>query len=122
VCGDSLSVLRNAVLRARMRWNQIVTDTGLEQTLPRSFALYQNYPNPFNIETNIKFDLPETADVTVEIFDVLGKRVKVLVNNEKFDAGTKIVKFRADDLPSGVYFYRVRAGKFSAVNKMVLLK
>jgi serine protease len=122
VCGDSLSVLRNAVLRARMRWNQIVTDTGLEQTLPKSFALYQNYPNPFNIETNIKFDLPETADVTVEIFDVLGKRVKVLVNNEKFDAGTKIVKFRADDLPSGVYFYRVRAGKFSAVNKMVLLK
>jgi hypothetical protein len=122
VCGDSLSVLRNAVLRARMRWNQIVTDTGLEQTLPRNFALYQNYPNPFNIETNIKFDLPETADVTVEIFDVLGKRVKVLVNNEKFDAGTKIVKFRADDLPSGVYFYRVRAGKFSAVNKMVLLK
>jgi len=122
VCGDSLSVLRNSVLRARMRWNQLITDTGFEQTLPKKFTLYQNYPNPFNNETNIKFDLPEPADVTIEIFNVLGKRVKVLIDDERFDAGTKVVKFKAGDLPSGVYLYRVKAGRFSAVNKMVLLK
>lgn len=122
ICGDSLQVLRRAVMRARSRWNEILTDTGERATIPKSFKLYQNYPNPFNIETNIKFDLPEPADVTIEIFDVLGRRVAVLVRDEKFSPGAITVKFNAVNLPSGVYIYRVKAGKHEGVGKMVLIK
>lgn len=122
VCGDSLKVLRNSVLRARERWLQVITDTGFQKTLPKDFVLYQNYPNPFNIETNIKFALPKSANVTIEVFDVAGRKIKTVVKDEKFEAGERVVKFRAEDLPSGVYIYRVKADNFEASKKMVLIK
>ncbi len=122
ICGDSLRVLRSAVLRARERWEQIINDTGIGGLIPDKFVLYQNYPNPFNIETNIKFALPRSANVTVEVFDLLGRKVKTLVQGERFEAGEKVVKFKADGLPSGVYIYRVRADEFQDSKKMVLIK
>lgn len=122
VCGDSVQVLRKAVLRARERWLQIITDSGSNNLIPDKFVLYQNYPNPFNIETNIKFALPKPASVTIEVFDLLGRKVKTLVQGERFEPGVRIVKFKADELPSGVYIYRVKAGEFQDSKKMVLIK
>lgn len=122
LCGDSLPVLRSAAVRARNIWNQIISDTSDLVTIPKSFKIYQNYPNPFNSETNIKFDLPEPADVTIEIFDVVGRKVNTLIQDKKFAPGAIIVKFNADNLPSGVYIYRIKAGKFEGAGKMVLIK
>ncbi|CUT04864.1 S8 family serine peptidase [Candidatus Chrysopegis kryptomonas] len=122
VCGDSLKILRNAVAKAKERWNLIITDTGSQGVIPEKFVLYQNYPNPFNSETTIKFDLPEPANVSIEIFDLSGRKIKDVIKEQRFEAGTRSVKFKADNLPSGVYIYRVKAGKFSGTGKMVLIK
>jgi len=87
----------------------------------KEFALEQNYPNPFNPSTTIAFALPSAEDVTVKIFNLLGQEVRTVVN-ERFDAGVHRVNFDAGDLVSGVYFYKIDAGKFSATKKMILMK
>jgi len=86
-----------------------------------SYKLYQNYPNPFNPSTTISYQLPKAAYVTLKVYDVLGKEVEELVNENK-SAGIYNVTFNADDLPSGLYFYKIEAGKYSAVRKMMLMK
>ena len=88
---------------------------------PMAFALFQNYPNPFNPSTVIRFSLPATARVFLEVFDMLGRRVEVLVDESRA-AGTYEVLFRGERLASGVYFYRLRAGGFTETKKLLLLK
>jgi agmatine deiminase len=91
---------------------------------PMQFNLAQNYPNPFNPSTSIKYSLPggeELYDVTLKIFDILGNETAVLVN-EKQHSGDYQVKFNADRLSGGVYFYELRAGTYKAVKKMLLVK
>lgn len=94
---------------------------------PNEFSLYQNYPNPFNPKTKIKFDIPHTpspsgrAGVGLFIYDILGRKISSLVNG-KLQPGTYEVDFDGSSFPSGVYFYRLTAGNFSAVNKMLLIK
>jgi len=90
-------------------------------SLPRTYALAQNYPNPFNPSTLIRYQLPTNSRVTLKIYDVLGQEVRSVVD-EVQDAGYKVVRFDASDLPSGVYFYRLQAGKFSDIKKMLMLK
>ena len=81
----------------------------------------QNYPNPFNPSTKIKYDLPKAGKVKIEIFNILCQKIVTLLN--KFiPAGTHEVEFTAKDLPSGVYMYRIEAGEFQEVKKMILLK
>ncbi|MFN3134725.1 MAG: T9SS type A sorting domain-containing protein [Candidatus Kryptonium sp.] len=89
--------------------------------MPKEFSLYQNYPNPFNPGTTIEFDIPEFTDVKLEVYDVLGRKVRTLVD-ERLGAGRYRVRFDAFDLPSGVYFYVLSANKFTSVKKMVLVK
>ncbi len=89
--------------------------------IPVSFALSQNYPNPFNPTTKIKYEIPKTSLVTLKVYDVLGREVKTLVDESKA-AGSYEVTFKAIDLPSGIYFYRIQAGDYVKVKKMVLLK
>ncbi len=89
--------------------------------IPDNFALHQNYPNPFNPSTYITFDLPKRVKVRISVYDVVGRLVKVLVD-EEMPAGSYKVEFRGDGLPSGVYFYRLEAGDFMSVKKMVLVK
>ncbi len=89
--------------------------------IPRSFDLKQNYPNPFNPVTNIKFDLPKDIFVTIKIYDILGREVKTLINEFK-NAGSYIISFNGSELASGVYFYRIQAGSFVSVKRMVLIK
>ena len=88
---------------------------------PTNFVLSQNYPNPFNPTTTIKYQIPEGSNVKVVIYDALGKQVAVLVN-EFQSAGTYTTNFNASNLASGIYFYRMEAGNFVKVNKMLLLK
>ena len=92
-----------------------------EKIMPKEFALYQNYPNPFNPSTFIIFDLPREAKVKLGVYDVMGRLVKVLID-EQMQAGRYRVEFRGDGLASGVYFYRLEAGGFVSVKKMVLVK
>ena len=86
-----------------------------------SYDLAQNYPNPFNPSTTIKYQIPEDGMVTLKIYDVLGKEVKTLVNEQK-PVGRYVVKFDATDLATGVYIYRLRVNDFVSVKKMVLMK
>jgi len=86
-----------------------------------TFSINQNYPNPFNPKTTIKFQIPELSFVTIRIFDVLGNEIATLVNEEK-PAGSYDIEFDASNLPSGIYFYRLRAGNFVHAKKMVLMK
>ena len=92
-----------------------------ENNLPTKFALYQNYPNPFNPTTTIKYALPKRSQVRIEVYNVLGERVASLVNDVE-RAGTHSVKFDGAELPSGVYFYRIIAGSYTAMKKMVVIK
>ncbi len=91
------------------------------QNFPTIFKLYQNYPNPFNPKSTIKFDLPKEVNVTIKVYDLLGKEVKTLVNEFK-KAGFHQVEFDASNYASGVYFYRIEAGSFVQAKKMVLVK
>jgi hypothetical protein len=88
---------------------------------PKQFALAQNYPNPFNPITMIRYELPERADVTLKVYDILGREVATLVNARQ-GQGAYQVPFNASNLASGVYFYRLRAGSFMQTKKMLLVK
>ena len=98
------------------------------QSTPREFALHQNFPNPFNPDTTIKYDLAESADVTLQIYNVLGQVVRTLVASEAQNAGRYQIRWNGMDdrgvpVSSGVYFYQISAaGKFSQVQKLMLLK
>jgi Secretion system C-terminal sorting domain len=89
--------------------------------VPEKFALLQNYPNPFNPTTTIAYSLPARAHVTLQIYDVLGREVRTLVD-EYQSAGSHTALFDASKLSSGVYFYRITAGELTSVKKLVLIK
>ena len=102
--------------------------SNLETEVPSAFSLEQNYPNPFNPITKIKFQVPlchsgvgRNPNVRMKVFDILGKEVATLVN-ESLQPGTYEVTFDAASLSSGVYFYKITAGDFSAIRKMVLVR
>jgi hypothetical protein len=95
--------------------------TAADNELPTEFSLRQNYPNPFNPSTNIEFSLPVSSHVVLEVFTIQGQRVARLVNGN-LEAGIHSVSFDASSLGSGVYLYRIQAGDFIRVNKMMLIK
>ncbi|HYQ85943.1 MAG TPA: T9SS type A sorting domain-containing protein [Bacteroidota bacterium] len=90
--------------------------------LPKEFALHQNYPNPFNPSTTVGFELPVAADVTLKVYNILGQEVASLLTAQHLDAGVQSIQFDASRLASGLYFYRLHAGNYVSVKKMVLLK
>ncbi|MBN1213091.1 MAG: T9SS type A sorting domain-containing protein, partial [candidate division Zixibacteria bacterium] len=94
--------------------------------LPEEYSLSQNYPNPFNPVTNIKFTLPEAVDVTLEVFNTLGRKVATLVDS-RLNGGEHIIPWDSHDssgrpVASGIYLYRLTAGSFTETRKMILLK
>ena len=97
--------------------NLIETNT----RLPVKFTINQNYPNPFNPSTKIKYDLPKTEKVKIEVFNLLGQKTKTLLNKQ-MPKGYHEIEYTSIDLPSGVYLYRIEAGEFHDVKKMILMK
>ena len=97
--------------------------TGINEakSLPKSFALEQNYPNPFNPSTTINYSIPKSGLVTIKVYDILGREVTTLVNEEK-NAGNYNVEFNASRLASGIYLYRMSAGSFEETKKLILIK
>lgn len=105
-----------------------ITAVELTENLPTEYQLYQNYPNPFNPTTTIQYSIPvvETQNaasqlVIINVYDVLGRKITTLVNEQK-SPGRYHVKFNANDIPSGIYFYQLSAGNFVSTKKMILLK
>lgn len=88
---------------------------------PDSYLLSQNYPNPFNPSTIIKYQVPKESFVNIKVYNVIGKEIGTLVNENK-QAGVYEVNFNASSLPSGVYFYRIISGNYTTIKKMMLLK
>ena len=98
----------------------------LDDGLPIAFNLYNAYPNPFNPVTTLRYDLPEPSNVNIIIYDMLGRQVKTLINQNQ-DAGHKSIRWNATNdygkpVGAGVYLYRIQAGNFRQTKKMVLLK
>ncbi|MEJ2055613.1 MAG: T9SS type A sorting domain-containing protein, partial [Calditrichaceae bacterium] len=92
-----------------------------EPEIPAAYDLAQNYPNPFNPVTKIQYNLPEDTQVSLVVYNVNGQKVRELVNGFK-PAGSYTVTFDAKGLASGVYFYKIQAGKFTNVKRMLLIK
>jgi hypothetical protein len=110
---------------ARMKgWDGVVTEVQFDKpykTIPTQITLDQNYPNPFNPSTTIAYHLLSANHVTLKVFDVLGREIATLVNDVQ-QPGNKSVRFEASTLSSGIYFYRLQAGSFTATKKLILLK
>ena len=105
---------------------KILTDGEKEELRPKSFTLFQNYPNPFNPQTQIRYAIPKDCDVKVTIYNLLGQRVRILVD-ERQRAGSKTVHWDGKDeqgveVASGIYFYKIQAEEFVQTKKMLLLK
>jgi hypothetical protein len=106
--------------------SKVTSVGGGQPEIPNTFALMQNYPNPFNPSTTIEFQLPANGNVELKVYDVAGREVATLVN-EMRNAGNHRIVWNAVDnqgvkVSSGVYFYRISAGQFNQIKKMVLLK
>lgn len=104
----------------------VITSIEGENLIPTEFSLEQNYPNPFNPVTTISYSLPQNSFVTLKVYDMLGREIKTLVNQE-LSAGTKTIQWMGDDnfgnkVASGTYLYRIIAGNFVSVKKMLFLK
>ncbi len=94
---------------------------GMNNLLPEKFMIYQNFPNPFNPSTNIKYQIPEASLVKVVVYDLLGRKVAMLINQYQ-SAGFYNISFDASKLTSGIYIYKISAGNFSDTRKMLLVK
>jgi hypothetical protein len=105
-------------------WKFTTASTGISkisENIPQRFNLYNNYPNPFNPSTSIKFDIPLNCFVKINIYDISGRKIDVLLNS-KMDAGSYLINYNADNLSSGVYFYQFQTDNYISTKKMILLK
>ena len=100
----------------------LITETGVSQgPLPTVFKLHDNYPNPFNPSTTIKYDIPRSSHVRITIYDMLGKEVGILVNQDK-TAGFYEIKWDARNYASGAYIYKMETDSYTEIKKMMLIK
>ena len=123
---DMYIAIGDAINLIRSKLDHIATaidpfpDSG--EQIPNYFTLEQNYPNPFNPGTTIKFSIPHSTFVTIKVYNALGEEVNTLISDEKFPAGNYSYNWYPKGLTSGIYFYKIDAGNFSAVKKGLLLK
>jgi len=89
--------------------------------VPQQYVLHQNHPNPFNPSTKIKYSVPQSSNIVIKVFNILGKEIETLVNEEK-PIGNYEIEFNTTQLPSGVYLYSLTAGNFVEIKKMILMK
>ena len=122
--GNDINSLRTIIAESRSTYNTIILPTSVDEDIveqPVVFNLHQNYPNPFNPTTSIEYSVVSNEYVSLKVYDILGKEVATLVNEQK-SVGSYEVKFNAGNLSSGVYFYKLKAGSFVDIKKMMLLK
>jgi pullulanase/glycogen debranching enzyme len=98
-----------------------ITDVEENKITLKDFVLYQNYPNPFNPSTVISYQLPVTSNITLKVYDILGREITTLVNEQK-PAGKYELKFDGSELASGVYFFSLKTGNYAETKKMLLMK
>lgn len=106
---------------ATVKYSQLIGIIQISNEIPNVYKLGQNYPNPFNPMTNVKFQMPNEAFVKLIVFDVLGREIETLVN-EELKPGTYEITFDGSNLPSGLYFYKLTAGNYNDTKKMILIK
>jgi hypothetical protein len=119
--GGSLTTATNPGLWSVQVAPCTITGITIDPAIPDNYQLSQNYPNPFNPVTKISYALPKSGLVTLKIYDILGKEVMTLVNEVK-SAGNYTIDFNGANMSSGIYFYSIKSGDFSAVKKMTLIK
>lgn len=121
--GNDTSVVMNIFSQVleRARWAGTVGIRNLETEIPKENKLFQNYPNPFNPSANIRYQITKNSFVTLKIFDILGREVITLIN-ENLKAGKYEVAFDGSKLSSGIYFYKLTADNFTDIKRMVLIK
>jgi len=121
--GDLITIPEVKIFKDSSRLKVFYTPVSVDEQmlLPKQFALEQNYPNPFNPVTTISYSLPIKSLVELVIYNALGEKVNQLVK-EKKEAGTYEITWYAEQLPSGIYFYRLQAGDFIETKKMLLMK
>ena len=102
---------------------EIITDVYAKEMniIPSEIILYQNYPNPFNSNTVIKFSIPSEGQVRIELYNVIGELIKTIADGF-FNAGIQTVNLSSDDLPSGIYLYRLKIGTQSFTKKLIIMK
>ncbi|MBL8016820.1 MAG: T9SS type A sorting domain-containing protein, partial [Ignavibacteria bacterium] len=100
----------------------IVGVTPVGTTIPDAYGLSQNYPNPFNPVTNFTFSIPANASVTLKVYDITGRLIESLLENEMKSPGFYTVSFNASKYSSGIYFYTLTADNFTSTKKMILAK
>lgn len=104
-----------------IQYGTVVSNDELPEQTPTQIVLHQNFPNPFNPSTSIYYEINNRQFVTIKVYDVLGKEIAILVNEEK-SVGNYKVEFNASNLASGIYYYQLIAGEFVETKKMILLK
>ncbi len=121
--GDTLFLFTNKGLSVydTIRVHGLTVDVNDNPEMPIEYSLFQNYPNPFNPSTKITYSVASLSNVSLKVYDILGREVVTLVNEEK-PAGRYEVNFNASSLASGVYFYQIKAGSFIQTKKLMLLK
>ena len=115
---------RDTIMARTINWiteNVVVGGVEDNNSMPHSYSLDQNYPNPFNPSTIITYSVSQESPVTIKVFDLIGQEIAVLVDEVK-EPGFYYVTFDALHLSSGVYIYQMRAGNFTSVKKMSILK
>ncbi len=124
---DSCKVMlidkNNSSLRAESENTFTITQLSdvKDENLIKDYSLKQNYPNPFNPSTTINFSIPKSEFVSLKVYDILGREISTLINEAK-NAGNYSLDFHAENLPSGIYFYKITSGSFSELKKMILLR
>lgn len=123
---SSVTISLNNAIVETPRWITPIGINNVTSEIPDEYKLFQNFPNPFNPVTKIRFQIKELRFVTLKIYDILGREITTLVN-EKLKPGTYEIPFSMNQntglqLPSGIYFYRINAGDFSDIRRMVLIK
>ena len=119
--GKNKNVLVANMVLADQKYNQLVSVKSDLNGIPSGYMLGQNYPNPFNPSTKIEYQVPKSGNVTLKVYNAIGKEVATLVNAERA-AGKYVVDFSGQGLTSGIYFYTIQSGTFHQTSKMILLK
>ena len=104
-----------------MIYGELLVSVNTENENSKVFSLHQNYPNPFNPSTRIKYSIPQSSEVVIKVFDMLGNEIETLVDEDK-QAGDYETTWYAEKLASGIYFYRLQAGSYAEAKKMAYVK